>query len=866
MSIKLFNNCIKELKLQLSENEERNIEPIYNYIKSLKIFLYLIKNQTSFESEYILQEFSKIVKLKKVSKDEVIFQQGDIGDKFYIVLNGHFKKLVLRHYEYYMSEEEYILFLLQLRMNNQIEIIRQCNHYNSIIYSIPYDNFDTFVLELSKKATKGGIYLDSETIIEKSKEVNLKISKEKKSIIKEKVYLTPEKYIEMNKVSDSIIQNTISINNFNKDKLGDISEEKINEIKLMIKTKRKLIIPCYEIFSDLKTGATFGEDGLEPEGKYRTSTIISIEDETYLGYINKNEYDLLIHESVDKRKKNIFNIILHFSLFRAISQSIFERKYLNYFRDKIFEINHCLFKEGDEVEHMYFINDGEYELSVNKNIIEVNNIIMKYKKILKKITKTNEINKINLNIADEIKQNTDLIVNKNFRSNFANKIIFEKKYIKLNILYAKDIIGLSDIYYLDKENEDQNLNNSGFSNDILNYRKNKIKKCLLTCKCLTYNCHTYCLTNNVFNILCYNGGSLNELIKNLEIKKICSIIERLKKHKKYIFDSISTQNILSTKIKTKKINTKSPKIYQKGIFEPNIYHNVLTDIKTSKEEKRKLNNIRQANDNLKNGNNNYDDFINTRNKFNTIDNLSFRDKIYPMISTTGKTDKFKTNVSFHYKSKKSKKINDINLTETIFKLYNKKNNNPSNNMPKIMIHDILYENLFYNYTTNHHKNVQSQTNIIKGKNLQKLNLKKINSNYSTLNMKTNNTTQNEFIKTFNYHRTMKNNEINKENATLNKDNSNNNNKNNNLYRTNTEVNNPNQINNKVFNLSIDGKFLDKNNKKTINTIAKIKKIKIRLTKPKSKSIKVYDPLAFDKFNNLFNINFRRQYLVSNINN
>ena len=52
---------------------------------------------------------------------------------------------------------------------------------------------------------------------------------------------------------------------------------------------------------------------------------------------------------------------------------------------------------------MYFINDGEYELSVNKNIIEVNNMIMKYKKILKKITKTNEINNINLNLADEIK-------------------------------------------------------------------------------------------------------------------------------------------------------------------------------------------------------------------------------------------------------------------------------------------------------------------------------------------------------------------------------------------------------------------------------------------------------------------------------
>ena len=627
-----------------------------------------------------------------------------------------------------------------------------------------------------------------------------------------------------------------------------------------MKTKRKLIIPCYEIFSDLKTGATFGEDGLEPEGKFRTSTIISIEEETYLGYINKNEYDLLIHESVDKRKKNIFNIILHFSLFRAISQSIFERKYLNYFRDIIFEINHCLFKEGDEVDYMYFINDGEYELSVNKNIIEVNNMIMKYKKILKKITKANEINNINLNIADEMKQNSNLIVNKNFRNDIANKIIFERKYIKLNILYAKDIIGLSDMYYLDKENEDQKLNNNDYGNDILNYRKNIRKKCLLTCKCLTYNCHTYCLTNNVFNILCYNGGSLNELIKNLEIKKICSTIERLKKHKKFIFDSISTQNILSTKIKTKKINTKSPKIYQKGIFEPNIYHNVMTEIKTSNEEKRKMNNIKLA-DNLKTLNNNCDDFINTRNNFNTIDSMSFRDKIYPMLSTTGKTDKLNTNLSFHYKTKKSKKINDINLTETIFGLFNKKKNNPSNNMSKIMIHDLLYENIFYNYTTNNHKNVQSQTNIIKNKNLKTLNLKKINSNNSTLNIKTNDTTQKDFIKTFSNHITSKINEINKENPTLNKDNS----KNDSLYRTNTEHTNPNRINNKAFNLSIDGKFLDKNYKKTIlNTITKIKKIKIRLTKPKS--IKAYDPLAFDKFNNFFNINFRKQYLISNLNN
>ena len=67
-------------------------------------------------------------------------------------------------------------------------------------------------------------------------------------------------------------------------------------------------------------------------------------------------------------------------------------------------------------------------------------------------------------------------------------------------------------------------------------------------------------------------------------------------------------------------------------------------------------------------------------------------------------------------------------------------------MSKIMIHDILYENIFYNYTNNNHKNVQSQSNI---KNLQRLNLKKINSIYKTLNIKINGITQKDFIKTFN---------------------------------------------------------------------------------------------------------------------
>ena len=101
----------------------------------------MLKHQTSLNIEKLLTEISRFLEIKKVSKNELIFQQGEIADNFYIILKGNLKVLKLRPYEYYMTNEEYISFLLDLRMYNQKEIIRQSKHYNNLIYPIP-DNFD----------------------------------------------------------------------------------------------------------------------------------------------------------------------------------------------------------------------------------------------------------------------------------------------------------------------------------------------------------------------------------------------------------------------------------------------------------------------------------------------------------------------------------------------------------------------------------------------------------------------------------------------------------------------------------------------------------------------------------------------------
>ena len=867
MSIILENNCIKEL-LKEEESQKRNTDPICQYIKTLKLFLYLLKNQSATNLENTVQELSKIIKLKKICKNELIYQQGETGENFFIILNGRIKILTLRPYEYYMSEEEYILFLLQSRLYNQKDIIHQCYHFNSLVYPVPYDNFDTFVKELSIKKTKAGIYLDCTKAVQKAIEVDEVISKEKEN--KNKKIISPEEYIKKNKVSDEIIYNTKLINNFiNNNNIEENREEDTKKIKLMMKDRKKIIIPEYEIFYELETGGFFGEFALETSGCTQEFTMISVQDESHLGYISKNDYYSLIHNSVDKRNTTIFNIILYFSLYRPINQALFEKKYLHFFRDRVFDINNIIFNEGDEWNEMYFITDGEYELSVNKNIIEVNQMIVKYKEILKKINnKNNKISNSYLNIDEEIKQNNSLILNQKFNTKAANKLMLDKKNIKLNILYARDIIGLSDIFLYNNENE-----NYSKDNDNTNYNKPTViygeqiqKKCLVTCKCLTYNCHTYSLNNIIFNNLYYNEGNYNQSTKNLEIKKICSMIERLQKHKKYIFDLINKeQNKFSKKLKKLKFFTKNPKIHQKGKLEPSLYQNILTNIKLSIDSKDKNYNNKIL---KKSTNRNIDNNKIFNRHTKTKDKFDFSKQYFPTISKNKKSNII-NKYSLNLKILKKQKENEKDRNETIYTIYNKNTNDiAQNNLSKLLIRDFLYEKYFYNYTfsdlndnnydsSNSNKNnnfkYNSHTNMIKDKLLNE------NINKTNTNIKYETNYQKNILKSFSSNKIRQIINI-KQNTNLAQNS--NTKKSNSLCQTNFDFDNKPEI--FKSNFSIDGKILEKSyQNKIMNTVSKMGNNKIRLMKIKPN--KVYDPLAFDKFNNYFNINFRKQYIISDNN-
>ena len=372
MSINSSRICITEL-LKKQNNIEISIEPIYQYLASFKNLIFLLKNQSSLTIEHLLVELSKILEIKEIQKNELIFQQGDIAENFYIILKGHVKILKLRPYEYYMTDEEYLSFLLDLRLNDQMEIIQQSKHYNNLIYPIT-ENFDSFVKNLSTNKA-GGIYIDMQNLITKAKIVSNYIQQEEETNEKKIFKLSPEEYIKAFKVSDEIIHNTEIINNFIDEKISSDSDE-IKKIKLLMKDRKKVIIPNYIEYIELSPGNTFEDLAFENHSNVYQSSVISLYDDGYLGYINKKKYYLLIHEAVSKRNKKIFLLLVYLSFLKQTKLYLFEKKYLSFINDKVFEPNSELFKEGEESEYTYFISEGDFELSINKNIIEVNEMII----------------------------------------------------------------------------------------------------------------------------------------------------------------------------------------------------------------------------------------------------------------------------------------------------------------------------------------------------------------------------------------------------------------------------------------------------------------------------------------------------------
>lgn len=634
-------DCINELNKPLNI---RNSNIIIKYIKSLSPFMSLMNHEIKKNPSH-LENTVKIFHYIKKEKNEIIVKEGEKGDEFFLILKGKVAILVLEPKYYYMTEEEYILHLLKLKQNNENECIKQTIIQNQLIYPIE-ENFDILLEELIGRKTKQGNYLYNEKIILKANDVYLKIkdNKNKKNI------MSPEEYININEVDNSIIENN-----------NNLFDDKGNK-------KNKVLIMSYQLINYFETGQTFGEVALQNLNHKRIATVISVED-SHIVFINRNEYNSFIKNSIERNIKKFYSIIDSFNLFNDVSRYIFDKNYFNFFIYKKINKGNFLINQNEKCKDIYFIFNGEFEVYTIRNIFEVNNLLISYKK---KLVNLNPESRKEYNYDDEEKENDDLIINKKFKTEESNKILFQKRKIILGILAKREIVGFSDCCFIFDKNE-------------------KKRKSYLYCKCISLYGEAYNISQEFFDKMIKYEIKVLKLKEKYEIKKLKLYIEILQKHKKRIYDKIQFKN-----------NEISKQFYLKDLKDKNLH------------EKNRLytfeNNAKILKENLKINSNEYKT-ITTKNYFNNLNKYSIK-----KTRNRNNSDKLPKIIDGY-----SKEIIDKN-PNYIHKY--KKNNTIDDTYRITLTNRNLYDNIFHSYVTLSDKNFNSVSDFN--------NLKQSNNHYRSL--------------------------------------------------------------------------------------------------------------------------------------
>ena len=160
--------------------------------------------------------------------------------------------------------------------------------------------------------------------------------------------------------------------------------------------KENITIFKYFEITRKKEGDIFGELALQHNDNKRTATMIVTKDSVF-GILSKNDYNNCLKGVEMKKRKNEVNFIMSFSLFDETNWVNFEKLYFNYFKKEYLTSGQILIHQNEQIENIYFIMEGQIEITTNLNFNEIISILKEKNKRIK--------NKHNKNINKEYADN-----------------------------------------------------------------------------------------------------------------------------------------------------------------------------------------------------------------------------------------------------------------------------------------------------------------------------------------------------------------------------------------------------------------------------------------------------------------------------
>ena len=367
---------IPDLYLQILKYEIRNrtsddiaktlprfqsLGPLNDYIN------YKDNNQKDFNSK-IITNLAWVSFYKYKRKLSFIKKANEDKNNFYLILNGSLTKLNLIFKKEKISIEEYLLYMIKMKMLQEKQILSKCNKLNNAYVNLDINNFKLYFLQ--------------------NKNYNFKELKQraKKELADAGFNFTNDGIIKISSVDNYI-------------KLGQFKVNERNDVQ----TRFNLFIGNYIKINSLGKGSYIGDLSRNENNEGYT-------------YICNQNCDICYVNKVESSNSKLFDYTLtkYTKIFMAIKYKFYilkdtdDRRCSNLIIPlmtfKKFKKGEIIIAQNSQYEGVYFIIDGKVKISISQTFHELSNTLLSlqysifnFKDYVSKIIKTIDIiNEFNL--------------------------------------------------------------------------------------------------------------------------------------------------------------------------------------------------------------------------------------------------------------------------------------------------------------------------------------------------------------------------------------------------------------------------------------------------------------------------------------
>ena len=364
------------------------------YLLSLR-FLEIFSLPESFiDKKDLFNKVSLSFKKEKIKSEKIIYLNGQIGKKCYIILDGRVSILEPCNFYVKGTYEKFYQYMEFLLLNNEYELIRLCFSSNTkyinekkTLYKNKFYKFNDLLerhinSDLKMEPTDEKAYIekfdffinkcfDSKNILdEKQKKIQEELEKkideeEKKEKEKEeeeqKLEEDPDRIITGNDATNDRYEILDKIRKIKRQSIIDFYKKKK---KKKIKDKDKVFILwkyTNKNITILKKGDSFAEIALKKNDNKIKSTIISKTDCLFC-YLERDEYRNLISEFIDDARRINVDSLMHSKLFHNYNSDLFNIHYFSFFTPVKKAKGDYLFRQKDVRKNIYFIKNGGVQI------------------------------------------------------------------------------------------------------------------------------------------------------------------------------------------------------------------------------------------------------------------------------------------------------------------------------------------------------------------------------------------------------------------------------------------------------------------------------------------------------------------------